>query len=103
MINDLRFAFKMLAKTPAFTFVAVATLALGIGANSAIFSVIRTVLLQPLPYHDSARLIDVFSLDPAGAKDALSMTEVDDLRAQMQSLGDLAGFQSQSVNVTGGE
>ena len=76
---------------------------LGIGANTAIFSVINAVLLQPLPYYHSDRLIDLFSLDPAGGRDGLSMAEFQDLRAQVHSLEDLAGFQSQSVNLTGGE
>ncbi|HZR77829.1 MAG TPA: hypothetical protein VFA58_01400, partial [Chthoniobacterales bacterium] len=66
MITDLKYAWRMLLKAPAFTAIVVFTLALGIGANSAIFSVIDTVLLRPLPYHNSERLIDMFSLDPNG-------------------------------------
>lgn len=90
-------------KARGFTFLAVLTLALGIGANTAIFSVINSAFLRPLPYYHSERLIDFFSLDPAGGRDGLSMAELRDLQTQIRSLEDLAGFQSQSVNLTGGE
>jgi putative ABC transport system permease protein len=102
-MNDLRYAIRGLLKSPGFTAVAVLTLSLGIGANTAIFSVVNAVLLRPLPYYHAPRLIDIFSLDPAGGRDGLSMAELQDLRTQMHALEELAGFQSQSVNLTGGE
>jgi len=93
----------MLAKKPLFAIVAVITLALGIGANTAIFSVVNAVLLRALPYHNPERLIILSTVGSSGDRDGFSIPEAQDFRTQMHSLEDLAAFQSQSVNVTGGE
>jgi predicted permease len=101
--QDLRYGARMLAKKPLFAVVAVITLALGIGANTAIFSVVNAVLLRALPYHNSDQLLTISTRDPGGDRSGLSSPELADYQARMQSLEDLAGFQSQSVNLTGGE
>src|ERR1051325_3053199 len=63
-MNDLRFAFRQLLKNPGFTTVAVPTLALGIGANSAIFNVVNGIMLTPLPYPQPDRLVTLFERNP---------------------------------------
>ena len=101
--QDFLYGVRMLAKKPLFSIVAILTLALGIGATTAIFSVVNAVLLRALPYHNGDQLITLSSNSPGGDRDGLSIPEVDDFKSRMQTLEDLAAFQSQSVNVTGGD
>ncbi len=103
LVQDIRYGARMLAKKPVFALIAVVTLALGIGANTAIFSVVNAVLLRSLPYHNSNQLIALSTRDPGGDTGGLSSPEFEDYQKGMTSLEDLAGFQSQSVNLTGGE
>lgn len=101
--QDLRYAIRMLTKKPLFAVVAIVTLALGIGANTAIFSVVNAVLLRALPYHKPDQLVVLSTVGSGGTPDGFSVPEAQDFQAQMHSLEDLTVFQSQSVNVTGGE
>lgn len=101
--QDLRYGVRMLAKKPVFTLIAVLTLALGIGANTAIFSVVNAVLLRALPYHNGDRMIALSSISSSGDVDGLSVPEFQDYQAQLKSVEDLTAFQSQSVNLTGGD
>jgi putative ABC transport system permease protein len=101
--QDLRYGARMLIKKPLFTIIAVLTLALGIGANTAIFSVVNAVLLRALPYHNANQLVVLSAVASSGDRDGLSVLETEDFRSQMRSLEGLTAFQSQSVNLTGGE
>ena len=93
MLADLRYAFRMLVKAPAFTTVAVITLALGIGANSAIFSVVDAVLLRPLPFKDPEQIVMVWGkLAGDGDRSAHSFPDYVDFRDQNQSFSALAAY-----------
>ncbi len=102
--QDLRYGTRQLRKNPGFTAVAVFTLALGIGANTAMFSVVNAVLLDPLPYREPSRLVTLWDTSTAfGSPAPGSMTDPDyvELRAQNQVFDDAAAFHGQTFNLTG--
>jgi putative ABC transport system permease protein len=100
-IQDLRFAVRLLSRQKAFTAAAVATLALGIGANTAIFSVVDGVLLRPLPYRDPSRLVRVWSANPRGIpRNGISPADYFDWRDQARGFDGLAAFGSSDVTLT---
>jgi putative ABC transport system permease protein len=105
MLSDLKYALRMLAKSPGFTAIAMLTLALGIGANSAIFSVVDTVLLRPLPFPKPHELVAVWgSVSHAGGeKETDSFPNYVDLRDQSQTLDSLTAYARAAAVLTGTE
>ena len=101
MLHELRYAFRTLRQSPAFTIATVLTLALAIGGNSAIFSVVNTVLLKPLPIDREGRLTSVFGRTPQGQQDWVSQPDLADWRAAARSFDGIASWVPQSVNLTG--
>jgi putative ABC transport system permease protein len=101
--QDARFAFRMLGKNPGFAAVAIFTLALGIGANTAIFSVVHAVLLKPMPYTRSQELFNVFQerLEDGTKKTGWSYKNFADFRQQTQSFSEMAGAQRHQMTLTG--
>jgi len=101
--NDLRYGLRMLRRSPGFTIVAVLTLAIGIGANAAIFSVINTVLLRPLPFPDSQRIVLVWETDPNRNVDRgiASPAEFLDWRDMNHSFQELSAWRTWFYNLTG--
>src|SRR5436309_8690090 len=103
-IQDLRYGLRMLAKNPGFTAVAVLTLALGIGANSAIFSVVNGVLLRSLPFRDADRLVVLWGENPhrGWIRNPLSPAELLEYK-QTDLFADMAAFRPMDFNLTGSE
>src|SRR5262245_9396630 len=93
LVQDLRYAARSLARSPGFTLVAIATLALGIGANTAVFSIVRGVLLAPLPYADASRVV----------VSGTSLPDFDDFRRQTTSFSSSAVFASNLYNIGVGD
>lgn len=103
--QDLRYAARMPAKAPGFALVAIATLAIGIGLNTAMFSVVHTVLVKPLPYAEPDRLLAIFEANPekgwlAGAS---SPTNFLDWKAQNRTFTAMSAYNEGTVTLTGSD
>lgn len=102
--TDFRLAIRRLRRSPRFTLVVLATLALGIGANSALFSVVHTVLLSPLPFEGSERLVFAWETRQEGSRTSpVSPLNIREWRAADTGLEELAGYRYWPYNVTGGD
>jgi putative ABC transport system permease protein len=99
--QDLRYGVRMLLKQPGFTIAAVITLAFGIGANTAIFSVVDAVLLRPLPFRDPSRLVWFWGVQPALAQTSFSAADFLDYQAQNTSFEEMAAYRNLSFTLTG--
>ena len=101
LIQDLRFAFRTLAKKPGFTLVAILTLALGIGANTAIFSVINAVLLKPLPYPEPDRLAFLSESSEQVPDMSIAMANFNDWREQNTVFSSMVAYQNNDAVLSG--
>ena len=105
LLQDVRYAFRILRRSPGFAATVIAALALGIGANTAIFTVVNTVLLQPLAYPQPDRLVQLELSSPEGNGNVTSIPKYMVWREQTQVLQDVAAYDEggPGVNLTGGD
>jgi predicted permease len=101
LLADLRYGLRTLAKSPAFASIAILTLALGIGANTALFSVVNAVLLNPLPYHEPDRLVAVYSRTREFSQSSISYPNFLDWVRTQNVFSSLAAFREADYNLTG--
>src|SRR3984957_13560852 len=100
LLQDLRYGARMLRKNPGFTAIAVLTLALGIGANPAIFSVVQGVLLRPLPYSNSQQLIVIRETSQSVGTHSPSYPDFLDWRKQSRTIGQMAAINNRAFNLS---
>src|SRR6516225_1348547 len=105
MLSDLRYALRMLQKNPGFTALAVVTMALGIGANTAIFSFVSASLIRPLPYKDSNQLVRLWAanVQRGVTRDTTSYPDFTDWKDQSHAFECMAAFRGQVFNLSGGD
>jgi putative ABC transport system permease protein len=108
LIADFRFGLRILLRNPGFALAAIVVLGLGIGANTAIFSIVNAVLLRPLPYQDASRIMQVWHVPPAKSFPGMSLFSVSpanylDWQSQNRSFEQMAAYGFDSFNVGGGE
>ena len=108
MMQDLRYALRLLARSPGYALTCVAVLALGIGANVAIFSVVNSIILRPLPYPDAGRLVFLWQHfpnmpDPPGGRIQVARKNYLEWKRQNTVFADMAAFREMSLNATGGD
>src|ERR1041385_3672296 len=101
MLNELRFAFRILIKNPAFSLIGIITLALGIGATTAVFTLVNSLLIRPLPYADPSRLVLLFEHFRAQHLEAIPVSppEFLEYKAQLRSFDKLAAFTTATYNL----
>src|SRR5438270_12105416 len=100
LLHDTRYAIRTMLKSPGFTAVAVIALALGIGANTAIFSVVNAVLLRPLPYKDPDRLVHVHRMQPPIKRAPNSQPDYFEWENQQEAFQGIAAFFWRTHNLT---
>src|SRR5262245_61789316 len=101
-LQDVKLALRTFGRAPAFATIAIVTMALGIGANTAIFSVVDSLVLRPLPYPASDQLMLVEELNSRGDASNASWPDFEDWRQQNQVFAKLGGYHGDSVVITGG-
>ena len=103
-VKDVRYAFRTLARTPVLTGLAILCLALGIGANATMFSVVNSTLVQPLPFREPERLVDAWSMRRSASDDRSTTSYLDflDWQRESTSFETLVGLQDRSLTLTGG-
>jgi len=101
LFADLRYAFRVMSRTPSFAVAVVSVLALGIGANTAIFSIVNAVLLRPLPFEEPERLVRIFTRTPGGRPFELSPGKFYDWQRDAQSFEGMAMYRFEEFALSG--